>query len=126
MLTSTVMVPIYGKLSDIFGRKPIFLIGVVVFLVGSAASGAAQSMNELIAFGPQGKALYAQLLEAVKVGLTSGIHNVFVLSTVLMCVGFVAIFFLKEIPLLGGKRTLESSQAREDAAEGTSPAVIQA
>src|SRR2546425_5935547 len=50
LLTSTVMVPIYGKLSDIFGRKPIFLIGVVVFLVGSAASGAAQSMIELIAF----------------------------------------------------------------------------
>src|SRR5437588_10015173 len=50
LLTSTVMVPIYGKLSDIFGRKPIFLIGVVLFLVGSAASGAAQSMNQLIAF----------------------------------------------------------------------------
>ena len=50
LLTSTVMVPIYGKLSDLFGRKPIFLIGVVLFLVGSAASGAAQSMNQLIAF----------------------------------------------------------------------------
>ncbi|MBV9615776.1 MAG: MFS transporter, partial [Ktedonobacteraceae bacterium] len=50
LLTSTVMVPIYGKLSDLFGRKPVFLIGVVLFLVGSAASGAAQSMNQLIAF----------------------------------------------------------------------------
>src|SRR5256714_12270823 len=50
LLTSTVMVPIYGKLSDLFGRKPIFLIGVVLFLIGSAASGASQSMNELIAF----------------------------------------------------------------------------
>src|SRR5438874_4851663 len=50
LLTSTVMVPIYGKLSDIFGRKPIFLIGVVLFLIGSAASGASQSMNQLIAF----------------------------------------------------------------------------
>src|SRR4051794_20157694 len=45
LLTSTVMVPIYGKLSDIFGRKPIFLVGVVLFLLGSAASGAAQTMN---------------------------------------------------------------------------------
>src|SRR5260370_12369695 len=44
------MVPIYGKLSDIFGRKPIFLIGVVLFLIGSAASGASQTMNQLIAF----------------------------------------------------------------------------
>ena len=50
LLTSTVMVPIYGKLSDLFGRKPIFLIGVTLFLVGSAASGAAQTMNQLIAF----------------------------------------------------------------------------
>src|SRR5579863_6518779 len=50
LLTSTVMVPIYGKLSDLFGRKPIFLIGVVLFLVGSAASGASQTMNQLIAF----------------------------------------------------------------------------
>ncbi len=50
LLTSTVMVPIYGKLSDLFGRKVIFIIGVSLFLVGSALSGAAQSMNMLIAF----------------------------------------------------------------------------
>src|SRR2546421_2879875 len=50
LLTSTVMVPIYGKLSDLFGRKPIFLFGIVVFLIGSALSGASQSMNELVAF----------------------------------------------------------------------------
>ncbi len=50
LLTSTVMVPIYGKLSDLFGRKPIFLFGVVVFLAGSALSGTAQSMNQLILF----------------------------------------------------------------------------
>ncbi len=50
LLTSTVMVPIYGKLSDLYGRKPIFLFGVVMFLVGSALSGASQSMNQLIAF----------------------------------------------------------------------------
>src|SRR6266700_2662924 len=50
MLTSTVMVPIYGKLSDLFGRKVIFITGVVIFLVGSALSGASQSMNMLIAF----------------------------------------------------------------------------
>jgi len=34
LLTSTVMVPIYGKLSDIFGRKPLFLFGIVIFLAG--------------------------------------------------------------------------------------------
>src|SRR6266853_6539645 len=50
LLTSTVTVPIYGKLSDLFGRKPIFLFGIVIFLIGSALSGASQSMNQLIAF----------------------------------------------------------------------------
>ena len=44
------VVPIYGKLSDIFGRKPIFLIGIVIFLAGSAMCGAAQSMTQLIFF----------------------------------------------------------------------------
>lgn len=50
LLTSTVMVPIYGKLSDIYGRKPIFMIGVILFLIGSALSGAAQTMTQLILF----------------------------------------------------------------------------
>lgn len=50
LLTSTVPIPIYGKLSDLFGRKPIMLFGIVVFLVGSVLSGAAQSMDQLIAF----------------------------------------------------------------------------
>ena len=50
LLASTVMVPIYGKLSDLVGRKPIFLFGLVVFLLGSGLSGAAQSMNQLIGF----------------------------------------------------------------------------
>lgn len=50
LLTSTVMVPIYGKLSDIFGRKSIFIFGVVLFLIGSALSGASQSMFQLVLF----------------------------------------------------------------------------
>src|SRR5258707_5218656 len=50
LLTSTVMVPIYGKLSDLLGRKSVFLFGVIIFLIGSVASGASQSMNQLIAF----------------------------------------------------------------------------
>ena len=50
LLASTVMVPIYGNFSDIFGRKPIFLVGVVIFLAGSALSGAAQTMDQLVLF----------------------------------------------------------------------------
>ncbi|MEW9526958.1 MDR family MFS transporter [Microbispora sp. NPDC049125] len=55
LLTSTVTVPLYGRLSDIYGRKPLLLIGVTVFLAGSVLSGAAQTMGQLIAFrGLQG------------------------------------------------------------------------
>lgn len=50
LLASTTMIPIVGKLSDQFGRKWFFVIGVVTFLVGSALSGATQTMNQLIAF----------------------------------------------------------------------------
>ena len=39
LLTSTISVPFWGKLSDLYGRKPLFMIGIVIFLVGSALSG---------------------------------------------------------------------------------------
>src|SRR5690349_2341546 len=55
LITSTVTVPLYGKLSDLYGRKALFVVAIVVFLVGSALSGAAQSTTELIVFrGLQG------------------------------------------------------------------------
>ncbi|HUY60555.1 MAG TPA: MDR family MFS transporter [Candidatus Dormibacteraeota bacterium] len=55
LLTSTVTVPMYGKLSDLFGRRPLLLIGISIFLVGSALSGLSQNMAELIFFrGVQG------------------------------------------------------------------------
>ena len=50
LLTSTTTVPIYGKLADLYGRKRVFLFGIAVFLVGSVASGASQSMEQLILF----------------------------------------------------------------------------
>ena len=55
LLTSTISVPFWGKLSDLYGRKPIFMIGIVIFLIGSALSGLSQSMGMLIVFrGIQG------------------------------------------------------------------------
>ena len=55
LLTSTISTPLYGKLSDQFGRKGIFQFAIVVFLVGSALAGLSQNMLELIAFrGIQG------------------------------------------------------------------------
>jgi EmrB/QacA subfamily drug resistance transporter len=50
LLSSTVTVPVYGKFSDVFGRKVMLIIGVGLFLAGSWLSGAAQNMNELVAF----------------------------------------------------------------------------
>ena len=50
LLTSTVTVPIYGKLADLYGRKPLFLFGSSLFLLGSIACGAAQNMEQLILF----------------------------------------------------------------------------
>ncbi len=50
LLGSTVLVPIIGKMSDIYGRKPFLLIGIVLFLIGSALCGASGSMWELIGF----------------------------------------------------------------------------
>jgi len=50
LLTSTVTVPIYGKLSDLFGRRPMLMIGIGLFLFGSVLSGLSQTMWQLIAF----------------------------------------------------------------------------
>ena len=50
LLASTVSTPIYGKLGDMYGRKPVFLAAIVIFLVGSMLAGLSQSMTELIGF----------------------------------------------------------------------------
>src|SRR3954447_21366473 len=50
LLTSTVTVPLYGKLSDLYGRRRLFVVAISVFIAGSALCGIAQSMGELIAF----------------------------------------------------------------------------
>ncbi len=55
LLAQTVTIPVYGKLADLFGRKPVLLAGTVIFLAGSTASAAAWSMPALIVFrGLQG------------------------------------------------------------------------
>jgi EmrB/QacA subfamily drug resistance transporter len=55
LLTSTVTVPFYGKLSDLYGRKPLLMLGIGIFLIGSALSGLSQDIYQLIFFrGLQG------------------------------------------------------------------------
>ncbi|MDQ0674818.1 EmrB/QacA subfamily drug resistance transporter [Pseudarthrobacter siccitolerans] len=55
LITSTVSTPLYGKLSDIFGRRPLYLTAIIIFLAGSLYAGSVHSMTELaIARGAQG------------------------------------------------------------------------
>ncbi len=55
LLTSTASAPLYGKISDLYGRKKIFQFAIVIFLLASALAGLSQNMNELIIFrGLQG------------------------------------------------------------------------
>jgi EmrB/QacA subfamily drug resistance transporter len=50
LLASTISTPLYGKLGDMLGRKPLFLTAIIIFLAGSLLAGLSQSMAELIGF----------------------------------------------------------------------------
>ena len=50
LLTSTASTPLYGKISDLYGRRQVFQFAIVTFLIGSFAAGAAHNMTQLIAF----------------------------------------------------------------------------
>jgi EmrB/QacA subfamily drug resistance transporter len=94
MLSSTVVVPIYGKLSDIYGRRPYFIISMVLFLLGSALSGLSQNMTQLILFRvvqglgagglmPIASAIIGDLFTPAERGKWQGIiMSVFGLSTI--------------------------------------------
>src|SRR6188472_4164743 len=50
LLAATIWTPLYGKLGDMLGRKPVFLAAILIFLAGSMLAGLSQSMGELIGF----------------------------------------------------------------------------
>src|SRR5471030_2749487 len=50
MVTSTISTPLYGKLSDMYGRKPLFFTAIIIFLIGSIVCGISQTMFQLITF----------------------------------------------------------------------------
>jgi EmrB/QacA subfamily drug resistance transporter len=69
LLTSTATTPLWGKISDLYGRRRIFQVAIVIFLVGSALSGLSQNMGQLIAFralqGVGGGGLFAIALSII-------------------------------------------------------------
>src|SRR4051812_37076147 len=71
LLTSTVTTPLYGKLSDLYGRMPFYLAGMTIFMVGSVASGLAGDMTWLIIFrGVQGLGAGAMMPIAIALAQT--------------------------------------------------------
>src|SRR5215467_13246612 len=50
LLASTASTPLYGKISDLYGRRPILLFAIITFLIGSLLAGASQDMTQLIIF----------------------------------------------------------------------------
>src|SRR5829696_3143232 len=94
LLGATVSMPLWGRASDLYGRKPLFLAAIAVFLCGSALSGAAGSLGQLIAFralqglGAGGlmtlaMAIVAELVDPRERGRYQGyIQMVFVLASV--------------------------------------------
>ncbi len=104
MLTSTIVVPLVGKLSDIYGRKTFVLVGIVAFLLASIACGAAPNMGSLIAFraiqGFGGGVIFASVFATI--------GDIFPPAERSKYMGlFTGIFALASIlgPLLGGTLT---------------------
>jgi len=104
LVASTVMVPIAGKLGDLFGRKPFVLIGMVGFVLASALCGQSQNMIELVAFrGVQG--VFGGMLMA---NVFTVIADLFAPKTRAKMQGlFAAVFGISSIigPTIGGYLT---------------------
>lgn len=101
MLTSTVTVPIYGKLADLYGRKPVLQVGLLLFLLGSVASGAARSLEQLILFRAL-QGLGAGAMQPMALTIAGDLYTLEQRARVQGWFGSVWAFSALVGPLLGG------------------------
>jgi EmrB/QacA subfamily drug resistance transporter len=101
LVASTASTPLYGKLGDTIGRKPVFQAAIVIFLVGSLLSGAAQSLDQLILF----RALQGAGAGGLMVGAQAIIGDIVPPRERGRYMGFIgSVFAVSSVagPLLGG------------------------
>ena len=101
LLAQAVSVPVYGKIADLYGRKPVMMLGIVLFLVGSLLCGLAWSMGSLIAFRAL-QGLGAGAVQPVGMTIVGDIYSVAERATVQ---GYIAaVWAISSLvgPTLGG------------------------
>jgi EmrB/QacA subfamily drug resistance transporter len=101
LIATSVTVPIYGKLADSYGRKPIMLFGVAVFLLGSVASGASRTMTQLVAFRAL-QGIGAGAMQPIALTIVGDIFSLKERSRMQGAFGAAWGFFGLTGPLLGG------------------------
>jgi len=84
----------------------------------------AQLLTQATHQGAAAVTMFNQVIESVKVGLSAGIHDVFLITIVIIVVGTIAVFFLKEIPLRGGRQKASETPAEETPEAESKPAAI--
>src|SRR5262249_17507509 len=101
LLASTVTMPIYGKLADLYGRKPLVLFGIVLFLAGSVGCGLATTMTQLIVLRPV-QGLGAGSMQPITVTILGDLFSIAQRARIQAAFGAVWAVAGLAGPLLGG------------------------